>query len=371
MNETQENTRRVLFFIESLNGGGAQRVLANLTHALVQRGYRVLVATNTALGSSYTLPSEVVILNYREGCSVGFVSKFHVYRKSKTISNIRRIAKNNRPDIIVSFMVSMNVDVLMSVIGLGIPVVCSEHTTMQRKLSTYASFGRSIVYKFANAVTVLTRSDYRVWKHRIKNLVYMPNPSNPEPYLQMHCERESIVLAAGRIDDWRVKGLDNLLKAWGTICHDFPEWRLCIAGGGTQFSFDELYHIANETKCKNVEFLGYRSDLNQVMASSSVFCLSSRNEGLPMVLIEAMGLGCCCVAFDCVTGPSEIITNRVSGILVKNQDVNELANALREVMKDEELRNQLSQNAPHAVQKYSSERVLKRWLILFDKILNN
>ena len=124
-----------------------------------------------------------------------------------------------------------------------------------------------------------------------------------------------------------------------------------------------------EYNCTNYEFLGFRSDINDLMLSSAVFCLSSRFEGLPMVLIEAMNSGCCCVSFDCFTGPSEIIRNGKNGVLVESQNVIEMAGALRQVMNNETLRHHFSEMAPQSVKQYSSERVLRRWKILFDKIL--
>ena len=109
-----------------------------------------------------------------------------------------------------------------------------------------------------------------------------------------------------------------------------------------------------------MEFLGFRSDIQELMAQSSVFCLSSRVEGLPMVLIEAMSQGCCCVAFDCITGPNEII-KMDCGVLVKNQDIDDLANQLARVMSSMELRSEYGLNAPNAVQQFSNNRVNKRW----------
>lgn len=373
MNNNQGDRRkRILFFIEALNGGGAQRVLVNLAQALVRNNYDVFIATNTSIISAYVLPPNVQIFNYREGCETsGIVSRTHLFRKSRTLYNIRKISKETKPDVIVSFMVFMNIDVLLSDIGLRVPIICSEHTTIQRQLSSYANIGRKFVYRLANAVTVLTKTDYRIWAPQMNNLVYMPNPSDPKPLSIIRNKRNKVVLAAGRIDDWKVKGFDSLLMAWGKIWRDYPDWKLAIAGGGCSISVNQLKDIANKAGCKGVVFLGFRKDIDELMASSSVFCLSSRNEGLPMVLIEAMGAECCCVAFDCVTGPSEIIKNNVSGLLVKNQDIDELANALRKVMSDEIFRQQLSANAPKSVAKYSSDRILRRWMILFDKVTKN
>lgn len=369
-NNIKLTNSRILFFIEALNGGGAQRVLVNLTEALIKNGYKIALATNTDIKAAYSISDQIRVYNYREGCfTSGFVSKFHLYRKTRTLHNVRNIIKVVRPDVVVSFMAPMNVDVLLAAFGMRIPVICSEHTTIQRKASFYVKLGRKLLYKTASAITVLTKSDYKLWKPKMKNLVYMPNPSDPKSKENKLTKRNKFVLAAGRIDDWNVKGFDNLLRCWGRLCGEFPDWRLCIAGGGSTKSFETLQRITKQNGCENVDFLGFRSDINDLMSSSAVFCLSSRCEGLPMVLIEAMGAGCCCVAFDCVTGPSEIIKNKESGILVKNQDIDELTNKLRLVMSDDAFRQQLSSKAPQSVKQYSSSRILQRWMILFDKVI--
>lgn len=362
----KKSSKIILFFISDLTGGGAQRVLVNLTNALVADGYIIVIATNTDASIAFPIHPEIQILNFREGCNTsGFKSKIGIYRKLKAYCNIREISRKVSPDIIVSFLREMNLDVLLATKGLRIPVICSEHTTVRRKKVTFVV---SLLYKTASAITVLTKSDYNFIRRLLPNLVYMPNPSDRKINFQ-DVERKKIVLAAGRVNDWFVKGFDNLLRCWGLICHDFPEWSLCIAGGGENVAFNKLHSIAMEYNCTNYEFLGFRSDINDLMLSSAVFCLSSRFEGLPMVLIEAMNSGCCCVSFDCFTGPSEIIRNGKNGVLVESQNVIEMAGALRQVMNNETLRHHFSEMAPQTVKQYSSERVLRRWKILFDKIL--
>lgn len=363
--------KSILFFISDLIGGGAQRVLVNLTNALVSDGYDVAIATNTAVKPSYSFHPKIKILNFREGCdNAGLMTKFPPYRKIRALANIRKISRTTNPDIIVTFIRSMSLEVLLATLCLRIPVICSEHTTVRRNGALNLPFKARLLYKTAAAVTVLTRSDYRFLKSLVKNLVYMPNPSDPKESDSRKEERRKVVLAAGRIKDWKVKGFDNLLKSWGVICNDFPDWSLEIAGAGVKEDIKTLQEIAIDSKCKNVKFLGFRSDINDLMSSSAVFCLSSRFEGLPMVLIEAMNAGCCCVAFDCLTGPSEVIEDEKSGLLADNQNVSDLAEKLRLVMSNEQLREHYSLNAPKSVVKYRSERILNRWKILFDKIVD-
>ena len=165
----------------------------------------------------------------------------------------------------------------------------------------------------------------------------MPNPCRINPSVESS-ERQKVVFTAGRVDDWHIKGYDLLLQAWALIWKSFPDWTLKIAGQYSQNSFEHLDGIAKNCGCSNYEFLGYRRDVVECINSASVYCLSSRVEGLPMGLIEAMGAGCCCVAFNCITGPNEIIQDGYSGLLVEPENVEDLAKKLSLVMSDNDRR---------------------------------
>ena len=136
-------------------------------------------------------------------------------------------------------------------------------------------------------------------------------------------EKEKIILAAGRLNDWKCKGWDLLIKAWALIngqetmgngqINDqslaLSGWRLQIAGTGSEQDFSFLKQLCKENDVEDsVEFLGYRTDMKELYQKASIFCLSSRSEGLPMVLIEAMSQGCAPVACENLGRTKEIIT---------------------------------------------------------------
>jgi glycosyltransferase involved in cell wall biosynthesis len=225
------------------------------------------------------------------------------------------------------------------------------------------------VYRFLDCFTVLTHYDYNLLHKSLKNVVRMPNPINFIPASDINQKREKVVLAAGRADAWRHKGFDNLIKCWAKLCKKHPEWTLKIAGKASDETLSLLNKMIAECDASNVELLGFRTDIDDLMSQSEVFCLSSRAEGLPMVLLEAMNAGCCCVSFDVVTGPREIIDDNGNGLLAKNQDIDDLAMKLDMVMSDDELRHRLSANTPSALKEYSLDSVISRWETLFKKVL--
>jgi glycosyltransferase involved in cell wall biosynthesis len=147
-----------------------------------------------------------------------------------------------------------------------------------------------------------------------------------------------------------------------------PSWSLEIAGSGIaghQF-LKELSEELGINDC--VQFLGFRSDIDTVMRQSAIFVLSSRIEGFGMVLLEAMSQGCACVSFDCKSGPSDIIAHEVDGLLVPDQDLDEMVTALTRLMRSKDERRKLSRAAREKARSYSVDLIVDRWIALFREL---
>lgn len=197
----------------------------------------------------------------------------------------------------------------------------------------------------------------------------MPNPLS-FPIYTGKTPRCKSVLAVGRLDGWKVKGFDNLIKVWAEISKLNLGWYLDIAGGGSEDSYAYLQSLVQQYQIEQtVRFLGYRTDVDRLMREHAVFVLSSRNEGFSMGLLEAMSQGCACISFDCIAGPNEIITPNVSGILVENQNLDQLKNALLKVMTNEVLREKLSTNGVKEAERFTEQKIMNRWECLFKEVL--
>ena len=342
--------------------------MVTLANEFVARGEIISIATDIHTTFAYPISKQIKLYDLYKGTMVRKCNCSKLYNSVILRKNIRHIAKTEMPDVIIAFMSALGCSVIASTLGLRIPVIVSEHTNVSRKLGRLLDIKRRIFYPLANAVTILTRYDNELWKHKYRNVVYMPNPVSIKERTNS-VNKEKTVLAVGRVNQWKIKGFDNLLRCWAKVCHSHRDWKLKIAGDADKSSLAFLNKLAIDLGCSNYEFLGFRNDVYELMQQSEVFCLSSRVEGLPMALIEAMQAGCCCVSFDVVTGPREIIQHGKSGLIAKNQDNVDLTKCLESVINDEALRNRLAKSAPEAVLRYSTERVVNRWYILFDKIL--
>jgi len=366
----------VLFFIHNLSGGGAERVMSVLANEFVEKGHSVTIAITE------NVPANVPVCVYHLDPRIRLVTLRSNQPKptNSTLNKIvrhlmdifvpyrmRYLAKKCNADFIISFITYYNIEILKAFKGTKYPVIVSEHTNVTRELRADLVHLRDKLYPNAAAVTVLTRRDYNLWRDKFSNVVYMPNPVTPSS-VDNTILRRNVVFSAGRVCNWDIKGYDNLIRAWGRICNIHPEWNLEIAGQYDEKSIGYLNEIIQETKAKNVHFLGFRNDVAHLMASSEVYCLSSRVEGLPMSLLEAMNAGCCCVSFDCTAGPSEIIEDGVTGLLVKDQDVDDLSDKLDKVMSDGELRRSLSQRAVNSMSRFSVSVIYQEWMKLIYSI---
>ncbi|WP_343563042.1 glycosyltransferase family 4 protein [Sphingobacterium sp.] len=361
---------KLLFFISSLGGGGAERVMSVVTNELDRRGYSVTLAIMDGKAPFYELNKSINVkyFPFRKGRNIYEKLK----NRYKLISYIRQLSKDERPDVIISFIYKMNTKVLLGTRFLGIPIIASEHNTLDTKMSKYEWFQRFQVSRLADKLTILTQHDFEYLKGRLKNKIIMPNPLSFNPIEEYNEEREKVILAVGSIKRYYHKGFDNLVEIWARIADKYPDWKLQIAGGFDTQSLNYLKQIEEDRGINNkINFLGQVKDMAELLRRSSIFILSSRWEGFPMVLVEAMSQGCTSISYDLVSGPNEMMTHNFDGILVKNQQKEEMMNELVELIENSEKRKCLAENAIKSVNRFSVKKIVDRWEKLFQEVLKN
>ncbi len=357
---------KLLFYISSIQGGGAEKVMAFLVNRLSANGHEVYLATKTFKGFDYGVNDEVKLLQLYP-CNYNFYPCF--LRIPWLYLNIRKIAKSINPDVIISFIDLFNARVLLATRGLRIPVIVSERTSYERKVSLLRNFCRLYIDRLADKVVVLSKSDYLYLENKINDRIVIPNPLTI-PVYSGNMKRSKTVLAVGRLDAWYVKGFDILIDIWEKIAANYPEWSLEIVGRGRMDSISFLQNLINKKNlAESIHLVGYSSSVDTIMQKSSVFILPSRNEGFPNVLLEAMSQGCACIAFDCKTGPSEMITNGVNGFLIADGQINQMIEALCILLDNLHLRKRFSVEAKKSVRRFSPENIIRQWESLFENTL--
>jgi glycosyltransferase involved in cell wall biosynthesis len=228
-----------------------------------------------------------------------------------------------------------------------------QSSRFQRVLKYFADVDRLLL---------LTQEDADLWAGQgLNNVGFMPNPLPMMPGTASP-RSEKVVACMGRLS--HQKGLDMLLDAWAEAAPQAPGWRLRLHGAG------ELEHSLKR-QCTElgldgtVEWAGQTDDVLGALHAASVFVQSSRGEGFPLALLEAMACGLPCAAFDCAPGVREIVHHGDDGLLARPGNTPELARHLVRLMSDDVLRDAMGDRARLNVQRFAPEAIALRWEDLF------
>lgn len=363
---------RIMLVISSLRRGGAERIVSVMANEWLARGQDViLVSIEAECTDAYQLRPGIVrvALDLARASRNPFSGAWNNLRR---IWSLRRVARRYRPDAVVSFVTHTNLLALMALVGTSLPVVVSERIDpSQMNLGILREVMRKWIYPRAAAIVVQTERVRQKMKHGLRraNFVVIPNPvpvvdpdaqeSNVSLYELVHLPAGAKVVAAmGRLDSQ--KGFDLLIEAFSELVPRYPEWYLVIFGEGPLRSTLEE-QIERSGLTASVRMPSVVRAARRYLAESDLFVLSSRFEGFPNALLEAMACGLPVVSFDCPSGPEEIIRNDHNGLLVEPANAHALAAALSELMQSPARREELGKNAREVLERYSLNRIMELW----------
>jgi len=364
---------RIMFFVSSMHAGGAERVAATLASAWAARGDTVeLVPTYTRRGSCfYPLHDDVRIKWLAD--HMGRLGRALCPPLAKWLA-IRRLTREFRPDVIVSFLTNVNVNVLLATHRLGVPVIVSERTNPAHSSSAGRVLRRlrSWTYPWASRVVLQSQASvtaFREMEPGIRDLAVLPNPLPVDIPDAPEGRKDSVarpqVVAMGRLVG--IKRFDALIEAFAALAGDFPEWDLTIWGEGPERPALEA-QVAQAGLAERIRLPGRTETPWDALAEADVFALVSQVEGFPNVLLEAMALGRACVTVDCPSGPREITRDGQFAELVPLGDGQALRDALARLMADPLLREVMGRRAAASVRlNYGIAEILARWDALFER----
>ena len=223
-------------------------------------------------------------------------------------------------------------------------------------------------YPALDAVTALTEGTadrYRELMGLGGRVVCIPNAAPDNDGSRRARPDSRVIMAAGGLT--RRKGFDRLLRAWALLAPDHPDWSVEIFGDGVEHdALDARVHRLGLRR--SVRLRGHSPNLMDELTRASLFAMTSRREGFPMVLLEAMSVGLPVVAYDCPTGPRDIVSDGVDGYVVPDGRTRLMAEALGRLLDDDDRRRRFGDGALEKAKRYKLEAIAGRWEELFGEL---
>jgi len=368
--------KKVLFVIPTLGGGGAERVFLHILRHLDRTRFSPKVVLFERKGELLCdLPSdiEVIVLKDTEG-----VYKTYGIVFFKLMRRLSTVFRREKPDIILSFMWYTNLITLLGrmLSRIRCRVVISERYSLSASFEgSLVEFYRRMVirlfYPFADNIIVNSKEMGK----QLQKLIYVSenrisviyNPVDIVRVIQLSKEEVShswflddvpIIIGIGRLS--RQKGFNYLMQAIHILAMRGIECRLVLLGTGSEEN--NLKKLASDLGLTDrIQILGFQQNPYQYLAHSTVFMLSSLYEGFPNVLLEALALGTPSIATRCPTGPEELVTDGVDGVLVPPADEHALATAIERMLSDNALRARLSEAGKKRSTDFAVEHIVKQY----------
>lgn len=388
--------RKIMFHLNSLGKGGAERVVSLLANEFVKNEVEVVIATEWYSEEEYDLKLQVKRIH--AGLSKAEEKASRIAKQWFRVKNLRKVLLQEKPDVLISFCVKANYRAMMASTGTGIPVIVSVRNDPK---IDYVGKANSLMNKlFLNraAGCVFQTGEAQGFFDEVlqKKSIIICNPVN-EKYLK--AERKAAakkIVCVGRLVAQKNQML--LVNAFEKILEKYPDYHLYLYGDGSddeckdeliQYVEDKEIYISKSQsedaeagkenasivavlKLKdNIHFMGLSSTLESNMADAAMFVLPSNYEGMPNALMEAMALGLPVISTDCPCGGSRYwIEPGVTGQLVPVKDVDTMAKAMEYYIQNSEKADEMGTNARERLQEATIDKVFEQWKGYIVKTLN-
>lgn len=347
-----ERKKIVLLIGDITTGGGSERVVSHLANAFCEFYEVELLSIYKANETpTFALDDRIKLsfLHFKERKRVRtffykLIDKFYEsYLLKKRYKNANIMIYNNMPHY---------------------PIFKNKNTRYLHIIHEKQKKYRTKFNTYDTLITINKQQKELLQTHH-KHIIYIPNflPKMPDVITN---HQQKVVLFLGRFS--KEKGLLRLIDIWEKVQEnvEFQEWKLVFVGDGALKK--EIQDKINKLNLNDTIIIkGFTNDVEKEYLSASIYAMSSYSEGFGMVLIESASYGLPSIAFDITSGPSDIIENGKSGFLIKDDDLKDYADKLQILMRDENLRKTMGENAKQIVKKrFSKEIILKKWQDLFD-----
>jgi len=361
------NRKTIAFVIQSLNSGGAERVVSILTGELVKK-YHVVIIMNARSDPFYPIHPEVKIVHCLEEVAPSSNFLQAIRQNYRLVKMMWKHLNKNKVDVCIAFITSTNILAIIASRLAKIPIIISERNypgIEDLQVPALWKWLRRLTYPMANMLVVQTQAikEYYLPKIKEEKIAVIPNPINPDFNSTVAGGRQNVVLNVGRLADQKAQ--DLLIRAFAQLKPS--GWKLHIVGEGNNRSrLEELIAELKMNDC--IELKGKSTDIERYYLGSKIFAFTSIFEGFPNALLEAMHFGLACVSTNCPTGPSDLIEDGVNGYLIPVNDQAALEKKLQQLMLNEKERIRFGLAARKSADRFRVEKVVKEWESLLTRV---
>lgn len=355
---------RLLYITNGINGaGGLERVLALKASYLAEHydyNVTILSLNKNHINPFYTFSPKINMLSIDVNGNP--IQYFKSYKKG-----IQRVVDEVQPDIISVCDDGLKGFFIPSIIKTKAKLIYERHASINLNIDKglKGKFMRWLMISHSrkfDRYIVLTKENGKEWNGR--NLQVIPNPLSFIPRNNSSLDNKRVLVVGSHSYN---KGYDTLLEMWKCLSKKFPNWHLHIFGKFDQHKV--FVKLAEQNAIKNCNFYSPISNIEKEYLTSDILFLTSRSEGFGMVLIEAMACGVPCIAFDCPSGPRDIISDGEDGFLVENQNMHDFINKATELMSDAKKLKAMGISAKRNVLRYREDKIVNEWDRLFRDLL--
>ncbi|WP_040281882.1 glycosyltransferase family 4 protein [Psychroserpens damuponensis] len=361
--------KKIAFVIASLASGGAERVISNLSNDLIEK-FEIVIITFEKSTPFYTLDKRIKVIPCLNSIiqPSSFIQSFKLnYNLTK---RIYQILKSEQVNIVIGFITSANILATIAAKFYRIPCIISERNNpIIEDVPKFWVLLRKFIYPIANKVVLQTKGVKKIYDNKIDahKIHILPNPISSEltQLRDSSVYKENLILTVGRLD--KNKCQEDLIKAFSSI--NVENWNLLIIGEGHKKQ--ELTNLINSLNLGDkIKIISKVKNIDEYYNKASIFVFTSKTEGFPNALLEAMHFGLPCISTDCDFGPSDLINDGENGFLVPvNQEVI-LSQRLQQLMCNKELRDKFSSQSKLSTDNYQSKKVVKQWEDLINSTFN-
>ena len=360
-----DNRKKIGFVIGTLSSGGAERVISTLSNELIER-FDITIITFSKSTPFYALDSRIKVVSCIEKANKPKSMLDSLQLNYTLVKRISSISKREKIDILIGFITSANVLTVIASKLNGIPSIISERNNpLVEDVPRLWEILRKYTYPKTDTLVLQTKGIKKLYEKKIRphKITILPNPISAElsKLRANDAKKENIILSVGRLD--KNKCHDELITAFKTI--DPKGWKVKIIGDGNKKKvLTELIERYNLTD--RIEIISKVKNIDKYYNEASIFVFTSKTEGFPNALMEAMHFGLPCISTDCNFGPSDLINSGENGFLIPVNDQEELTKKLSQLIDNKSLQKKFSDNAKKTTEDYMSKNVVSQWEALIN-----